>query len=865
MVASSTEKKSFECKGCGAKLIFAPGLQSLKCDFCGTVFQLTADFDQILTTEQASFIVPMKVEEKNLELAVFEYVATGKYTPDDMIENSRFVKFERFYAPVYRFSGRYDGTWSASFGYDRQEAYTDWVSNGQGGRSPVTKYQTVTDWSPANGSLRGNFVVVGYAGSKLPENIATLIEKSESIRDLTSDTTSYVSGIEVEAFQKSERDTFDERGQKIIDKIIESDVLSKSQGEHQRDWNWNANCEKEGTSVLMPVCHVVFEYNENTYSLWSDGADSTRFVADELPHDIERENEVQLGFLPLGAAALGVFASWISINQIQIREPGTVYAALAAVLVAALIYGIVRRRALLSYSKNLRESILNFQKASRTHVESLSEAEQAALLSSFSKPERPWIAKRERIVLWLPTLVVILSLVGVTAAVINFEGPAKSQSARSGEPGNSQQNITTSQLCEYALDRQKTSWDQSPQYAPYATEAIRRGMTIANCRQALGIKTPQPAPERSPSAPPRTVPETGTSTVSVQLQLKSREFLDRWYRAVSGPNGDALIASNAGYADRVNYFGKSLSRDEVLAEFRNFMERWPSRYYQPKQETLEIYCEESSLICAAKGLIDFDSRSPSRNERSWGVATFEYRLQFSPLNAYPKIFYEAGEPKQRNREPLSSTPPSQFPTPPRQVNPTVGAPKTSCDELAANPTDRRKSNEVQGASFNILKSQADRAISACETASAEFPNELRFQYQLARALEHKDRARAFAIHEKLVQLQYPAAFDNLGWMYFRDRNNSETAVGYFRQGIQLEDADSMISLADMIDRGMFTVANPSAMKIALFQKAAELGHPNASRALAAEMGKTQQSLNEEAARGQMVDMFNLILRNIPRR
>ena len=98
-------KRIFVCKGCGAKLIFAPSLQSLKCEYCGTIAQLTADNDHILQVDQASLIVPMRVEEEKLELAVFELMAKGEYTPDDMIEASRFVKVERFYAPFYRFTG----------------------------------------------------------------------------------------------------------------------------------------------------------------------------------------------------------------------------------------------------------------------------------------------------------------------------------------------------------------------------------------------------------------------------------------------------------------------------------------------------------------------------------------------------------------------------------------------------------------------------------------------------------------------------------------------------------------------------------------------------------------------------------------
>ena len=273
-----------------------------------------------------------------------------------------------------------------------------------------------------------------------------------------------------------------------------------------------------------------------------------------------------------------------------------------------------------------------------------------------------------------------------------------------------------------------------------------------------------------------------------------------------------------------------------------------------------------------KGLLDFNVSSPARNERSWGAASFEYNLQFSNQGRFPIIIMEAGDTKQRNKGPLSSSPsipgPSVQPPAsqgfPNQTQAVV-APQRPCDELAANPTDTRRVASVTGVSFNALKSQADRAIAACESATAEFPSELRFQYQLARALERKDRTRAFALHGKLARLQYPASFDNLGWLYIEDQNNPQLAVQSFIAGVKLGDPNSMISLAEMIDRGNYSVQNPSETKVVLFKRAAELGHPNAAKALNAEMGKLQQHASDEETQRQMLELFGSILRNVPRR
>ena len=102
---AESAKRSFVCKGCGANLNFTPGLQSLKCEFCGTVSQLIADYDHIPDLEKVSLVVPMKAEEYQLQLAAFENMAKGQFTPDDMIETARFREIRRILCPVLSFFG----------------------------------------------------------------------------------------------------------------------------------------------------------------------------------------------------------------------------------------------------------------------------------------------------------------------------------------------------------------------------------------------------------------------------------------------------------------------------------------------------------------------------------------------------------------------------------------------------------------------------------------------------------------------------------------------------------------------------------------------------------------------------------------
>ena len=110
------------------------------------------------------------------------------------------------------------------------------------------------------------------------------------------------------------------------------------------------------------------------------------------------------------------------------------------------------------------------------------------------------------------------------------------------------------------------------------------------------------------------------------------------------------------YDDTVTYFGKDLQRDRVLEQQTGFLSRWPQRKYKPRDTATQIQCDGSTLACSARGTLDFDARSPERNERSWGVASFEFRIRFEGSELVPKIGYEGGEPLSRQKETLRPQP-----------------------------------------------------------------------------------------------------------------------------------------------------------------------------------------------------------------
>lgn len=155
--------------------------------------------------------------------------------------------------------------------------------------------------------------------------------------------------------------------------------------------------------------------------------------------------------------------------------------------------------------------------------------------------------------------------------------------------------------------------------------------------------------------------------------------------------------------------------------------------------------------------------------------------------------------------------------------PPIPLPPTDCDMLAGNPNDPRRVGA--GAKFPDLKRNTAAAIQACDMALVTSPGELRFLYQKARALYAANDLRARAIFDALMNAGYPSAFDNAAQYLMRENRMQEAEV-LLRRGVQLQDPDAMVSLADAIKTGAVSPRTANE-EIMLYQMAAKLGHQGA--------------------------------------
>ncbi len=385
------------CNSCGAEIAFEAGRQSLTCPFCGAVNKIERPEDALETAFDR--IIPITVTPHELDNRLYAYMASGNFTPDDMIEASTITLRERYYVPAFAFKVDYEATWTASFGFDRKEPYTAYrnvTSNGHTRQEAYTAYKTVTDWRPANGVEAGIFDVAGYAGSQLngsPLAPAYLVVHAVMNGSSTEYNPSFTKGFEVEGFSVPEKKVFESLNGEI-NANIDQRVKNHAQGDKQRDWHWNARMSHDTTTYLVPICHAAFQYGDKEYHVWVGGHDVDTIRADELPVDKDKQKAANIGFMP---GALGLITAIGSAYYWSF-----VWSSLIATGVA-FGYGFLRRKALIDYSKSIRNSLLIQMQASN-RASTLSDEEQDKVAKAFQRPERPFFAKIHRDKIILPTV-----------------------------------------------------------------------------------------------------------------------------------------------------------------------------------------------------------------------------------------------------------------------------------------------------------------------------------------------------------------------------------------------------------------------------------------------------------------------------
>jgi len=126
------------------------------------------------------------------------------------------------------------------------------------------------------------------------------------------------------------------------------------------------------------------------------------------------------------------------------------------------------------------------------------------------------------------------------------------------------------------------------------------------------------------------------------------------------------------------------------------------------------------------------------------------------------------------------------------------APIHPCDEFAADPNDPIiKKIDIGGIIFETI--EADKAVSNCQSAVTAYPNESRFQYELARALEKKrDIVKAAKLYLKVAKNGYKGSFWSAGRVYYFGWGvpiDYKKALQYWQKASKIGNNQAMLDIA----------------------------------------------------------------------
>ena len=343
--------KTFPCTGCGAKLSFAPGTRSLKCEYCGTANEFAQDDSRI---EELDFQTYLKALEGKMEAQEVEQVKCDKCGAEQSMVGSLFAghctfcgaaivsksyasrrikpksivpfqvnkaraveSFRRWVRGLWLAPGdlkkyaqsdagltgvylpywTYDCQTASDYAGERGDDYyttETYTTQDSSGRS-VTQTRRVkhTRWTPASGHVeRFHDDVLVMATKTLPANITDSVMRF-NLKGLVPYQPEFVSGFQAEAYQVTLKDGFPIAKQSIdeaVRELIRRDIGGDQQRIHSVSTRY---ADVKFKHVLLPAWISAYRYRDKVYRFLING--QTGEVSGESP-----KSWWKIAFLVLG-------------------------------------------------------------------------------------------------------------------------------------------------------------------------------------------------------------------------------------------------------------------------------------------------------------------------------------------------------------------------------------------------------------------------------------------------------------------------------------------------------------------------------------------------------------------------------------
>jgi LSD1 subclass zinc finger protein len=264
--ADKQEITTVKCTNCGASSTMKPNITSDNCPFCASSLVVSSGTTSSII--KPKYLLPFKIEQKKASEEFKKWISGLWFAPNDLkrYAQSTAEKLNGMYIPYWTYDSDTASAYVGQRGdyYYENETYT---VNGQTKTRRVRK----TRWWPASGNVFENFNdVLVLASQSLPANYTSKLEPWD-LENLTNFDEKFLSGFRTERYQVDVKSGF-ETAKTIMDEQIRLLVKQDIGGDEQRIISVDTKHDNiTFKHILLPVWLSAYRYNDKAYRFMING------------------------------------------------------------------------------------------------------------------------------------------------------------------------------------------------------------------------------------------------------------------------------------------------------------------------------------------------------------------------------------------------------------------------------------------------------------------------------------------------------------------------------------------------------------------------------------------------------------------
>ena len=301
-IAPKIEVTTVKCDSCGAETTFDPNIVSSKCDFCGSPLISKEAHTSSIIAPKA--MLSFKVNKKEGRELYKKWLKKLWFAPNKLKSQARQTEdLAGIYTPYWTYDSDTYSDYSGQRGDDYQTTET-YYEDGQQKSRTVTK----TRWTSVSGRVSRFFDdIMVPASDTLPKKYVDRLEPWD-LQNLVPYDTKYLSGFKSETYQVS-LDAGFKLAKGRMEPVIRQDIHIDIGGDNQRISSVNTQYKSTTFKhILLPIWLSAYKYKEKIY----------RFMINARTGEVQGErpwSRIKITLAVLAAAAIIGGIIWLTQNQ----------------------------------------------------------------------------------------------------------------------------------------------------------------------------------------------------------------------------------------------------------------------------------------------------------------------------------------------------------------------------------------------------------------------------------------------------------------------------------------------------------------------------------------------------------------------